>query len=85
LGREADPEGLRNATSEIQFGNVDRLIQTLAYSNEMRDTRLTYEQLLDRLYQGLLGRAPREGAQGHLARMQQRGGYTAVVNTILNS
>jgi hypothetical protein len=85
LGREADDEGLQNAASEIQFGNLDRLVQTLTYSNEFGDARLNFEQLLDQLYQGLLGRSPDPAAKAHLARMQQRGGYIEVVKTILNS
>jgi len=84
LGREPDAEGLRNATSDIRFGNLEKLTNSLLYSSEGRALRLTPEERLEQIYQGLLGRSPGPGAQGHLPSLQQ--GRTAdVVLTILNS
>jgi len=84
LGRDPDPEGLRNSASKILFGNLSKLIDSLISSSEFRDARLSPEDLLEQLYQGLLNRSPREGAQGHLTGLQQ-GRTTDVVLTILNS
>jgi hypothetical protein len=84
LGRDPDPEGLRNSTSKILFGNLGKLIDSLVSSSELRDTQLSPEDLLEQLYQGLLNRSPREGAQGYLTGLQQ-GRTTDVVLTILNS
>jgi len=84
LGRDPDAEGLRNATSEIQFGNLERLTNSLLYSSEGRALRLSPEDRLEQIYQGLLGRPPGAGAQGHLPQLQQ--GRTAdVILTVLSS
>ena len=84
LGREPDAEGLANATSEIRFGNLEKLTNSLLYSNEGRALRLSPEERLEQIYQGLLGRSPREGAQAHLSRLQQ-GRSADVILTVLNS
>ena len=84
LGREPDEGGLRNASSEILFGNLERLVNSLLYSSEGRALRLTPEQRLDQIYRGLLGRSPDAGARSYLPQLQQ--GRTAdVVLDILES
>ena len=84
LGREPDAQGLANATSEIRFGNLEKLTNSLVYSSESRALQLSPEQRLEMIYQGLLGRPPRAGAQNHLPQLQQ--GRTAdVILTVLNS
>lgn len=84
LGREPDPEGLNNAISEIRFGNLEKLTNSLVFSSEGRALRLSPEERLEQIYQGLLGRPPRAGAQSHLPRLQQ-GRPDEVILTILNS
>lgn len=84
LGREPDAQGLSNATSEIRFGNLEKLTNSLLYSSEGRALRLTPEEWLEQIYQGLLGRPPGAGAQSHLPRLQQ-GRPDEVILTILNS
>jgi hypothetical protein len=84
LGREPDPQGLSNATSEIRFGNLENLTNSLVYSSEGRTLRLSPEEWLEQIYQGLLSRPPGKGAQGFLPQLQQ--GRTAdVILTVLNS
>jgi hypothetical protein len=84
LGRSPDAEGLRNASSEILFGNLEKLTNSLVFSSEARDARLSPEQKLERIYQGLLNRPPGAGAQGYLDRVRQ-GRTTDVVLTVLDS
>jgi hypothetical protein len=84
LGREPDAEGLSNATSEIRFGNLEKLTNSLLYSSEGRALRLTPEERLEQIYQSLLGRSPGPGAQSHLPLLQQ-GRAGDVILTILNS
>ncbi|MGB5162562.1 MAG: beta/gamma crystallin-related protein, partial [Thermoanaerobaculia bacterium] len=84
LGREPDPEGLNNAISEIRFGNLEKLTNSLVFSSEGRALRLSPEERLEQIYQGLLGRPPQAGAQSHLPRLQQ-GRPDEVILTILNS
>jgi hypothetical protein len=84
LGREPDPQGLSNAASEIRFGNLEKFTNSLVFSSESRALRLSTEERLEQIYQGLLGRSPREGAQSHLPQLQQ-GRTDYVVLTILNS
>jgi len=84
LGREPDPQGLSNAASEIRFGNLEKFTNSLVFSSESRALRLSTEERLEQIYQGLLGRSPREGAQSHIPQLQQ-GRTDYVVLTILNS
>lgn len=84
LGREPDAQGLSNATSEIRFGNLEKLTNSLVYSSEGRALRLSPEERLEQIYQGLLGRPPGAGAQSHLPQLQQ-GRTGDVILTILNS
>ncbi|MGB5295044.1 MAG: beta/gamma crystallin-related protein [Thermoanaerobaculia bacterium] len=84
LGREPDPQGLSNAAAEIRFGNLEKFTNSLVFSSESRALRLSTEERLEQIYQGLLGRSPREGAQSHLPQLQQ-GRTDYVVLTILNS
>ena len=84
LGRDPDAEGLSNATSEVLFGNLEKLTNSLVYSSEGRALRLSPEERLEQIYQGLLSRPPGKGAQGFLPQLQQ--GRTAdVILTVLNS
>ena len=59
LGREADPEGLRNATAHVQSGRMTELVRSLTQSAEFRSATQgrPASEILDQVYRGLLGRA----------------------------
>jgi hypothetical protein len=58
LGRDADPDGLRNAAAQIQAGKVTELVRGITQSSEYRSsTQLRpASEILDQIYLGLLGR-----------------------------
>jgi hypothetical protein len=87
LGREADLQGLRDTTAEIQRGNLSGRIDDIVSSSEFRGKAAgrTATALLLQLYQGILGREPDSSARtaflGHL----ERGSITRVVQALLQS
>jgi hypothetical protein len=58
LGREADPEGLRNATNYVRDGRLTELVRGLTSSAEYRSATQgrPASEILDQLYRGLFGR-----------------------------
>lgn len=60
LGREPDPTGLAGAVAEIERGRLDSQVEAMVRSQEFRSSAqgAGAEALMERFYQGLLGRSP---------------------------
>jgi len=87
LGRDADPSGLNAMVDNIQRGNMEPAVQGLFDSSEFRGSRGAGQpdQVLDRLYRGLLNRAPdAAGIRAFLPRIERQQ-YTSVVFEIMAS
>jgi hypothetical protein len=58
LGRDPDAPSVRTAVTEVQLGNLERLVASIVGSSEFRDGQngVSPEELLDRFYLGILGR-----------------------------
>jgi hypothetical protein len=87
LGRDADPEGLRNAAAQIRAGKLDDLVANMTQSQEFRSIsqRLSPSDLLDQIYRGLLGRGADTAARTAYLPRLQRGDVSNVVLDIVNS
>lgn len=87
LGRDVDYDGMRASASEIQRGELRSQVDAMVRSPEFRQRRagLPAEELLDDVYQGILGRLPdTEGVRSYLPRVR-RGDLAGVVMTLLSS
>ena len=87
LGREADAGGLGAAVAEVQAGNVERQVSSMFRSNEFLGglSSVDANALLDRIYEGLLGRPADSGAvRSYLSRLQRRE-YAGVVMDVMRS
>jgi hypothetical protein len=87
LGREPDPAGLRAAVVEVQRGRLQAQIEAMLRSPEFtRDSgSLPAPELLDRIYQGLLGRSPDSGGVRTYLDQVSRGRAAQVVLSIVRS
>jgi hypothetical protein len=87
LGRDADPEGLRNASAQIRAGRTASLVSGMTTSQEFRtlQNRLSSTELLDQIYRGLLGRRPDTAARtAYLGRLED-GDVAGVVLDLVGS
>jgi hypothetical protein len=87
LGREPDPEGLRNATAKIAAGSLTSVVDSITASDEFRNIRSqrSASDLLDQIYRGLLGRAADTAARtAYLGRIED-GDVTDVVVDLVAS
>lgn len=87
LGRDVDYDGMRASASEIQRGELRSQVDAMVRSPEFRQRRagLPAEELLDDVYQGILGRLPdTAGVRSYLPRVR-RGDLAGVVMTLLSS
>ena len=87
LNRAPDPPSVRSAATEVQLGNVEALVDAMVRSPEFRSSTngVTPEGLLDRFYEGLLGRqADTSGVREFVPLMRSRR-YAEVVMAILQS
>lgn len=87
LGREADPQGLRDTTAEIQRGNLERRLDDILSSSEFRSKRvgLSASALLEQLYSGIFGRAPDSTGVVAFLNKLERGAIREVVMELLRS
>jgi hypothetical protein len=87
LGREADPEGLRNATSQIASGRTNDLVRTITSSPEFASVKQSHSsaELLDQIYRGLLGRPADTAANTAYQRRLDNGDVAGVVSDLLAS
>lgn len=87
LARDPDDSSLGSAVSEVQRGNLEPQVEAMTRSAEFQRARggLDAAAVLDRMYQGLLGR-PLDGAgsRDYLPRIQ-RADYAGVVLSLLRS
>jgi hypothetical protein len=87
LGRDVDPDGMRASAMEIQRGELRSQVEAMVRSPEFRQRRagLPAEELLEDVYQGLLGRLPDgSGVRSYLPRVR-RGDLAGVVFEVLGS
>lgn len=87
FARDVDPSGLAGTVAAIKAGELRRHVDTMVNSQEFNDHMLsrTPEQMLEQIYQGLLGRSvDPAGTSGFLTNMLQRR-YTDTVITIITS
>ena len=87
LGRDAEPEGLRNAAAQIERGQTANLIAGMTQSSEYRNLRASRspEQIVDQIYRGLYEKAASNEARRTLAPRIQRGEDAQVVLSLLSS
>lgn len=87
LGREGDDAGLRAAANEIQKGQLRAQVEAMVGSPEFRKRRagLPARELLEDLYQGLLGRRPDSSGVRRYLDDVERGNLTGVVLELLQS
>jgi len=87
LGRDADPEGLRNAAAQIASGRLNDLVAGMTQSQEFRTIaqQKSSTDLLDQIYRGLLGRAADSAARTSYLPRIQRGDTAGVVLDIVSS
>lgn len=87
LGRDAEPDGLRNAAAQISRGQIETLVRGMLASAEYRRLRSTISspELLDQMYRALLGRpADTAARRSHLAAVE-RGDDIEVIAALLSS
>jgi hypothetical protein len=87
LGRDGDPEGLRNAAAQIAAGRLTDLVAGMTQSQEFRSIaqQKSPADLLDQIYRGLLGRPADTAARTAYLPRIQRGDTAGVVLDIVNS
>lgn len=87
FGREGEPNGISQATAEIQRGNLQRQVNAMVGSAEFRGvtSRLQPAAMLEQFYRGLMGREPdTAGVNAYLPRMEKRQ-YASVLLDIIGS
>jgi hypothetical protein len=87
LGREADPEGLRNATAQVAGGRTNDLVRSITSSPEFTNVRQSHSsaEMLDQIYRGLFGRAADTAARTAYQRRIDNGDVAGVVNDLVAS
>jgi len=87
LGRDGDAGGLEGAVNEIQRGNLENQIDAMLRSDEFRQSIASAGpgEILERLYQGLLGRpADSTGVRTFQGEIERRR-YAEVVLALIRS
>jgi len=87
LGREADDGGFRSAVAEVQAGNLEAQLDGMLRSAEFRQSvqGLSAADVLERFYQGLMGReTDSAGSRLYLGEMR-RGQYASVLLKLIRS
>jgi hypothetical protein len=87
LGRDADPDGLRNAAAQIEAGKVTDLVRGIAQSSEYRSTtqQRSASEILDQIYVGLLGRRADTSARTAYLNRIEDGDVVDVVLDLLST
>ena len=87
LGREAEPAGLASTAQAIRRGGVERQVDQILASPEFARSRegMSAIQLLERMYQGLLGRSADGAGQRSYTNDIIRGDIDDVVEEIMES
>ena len=87
LHRDPDPQGLRDTSSAILRGDLDRRRDEILRSEEFlaRSRGAHPSYTLEQLYLGILGRKPDDSAIRAFTRMVQRGQIGDVVRELLKS
>lgn len=85
LGREPDPTGMTNSTGDLQRGRLPELVDSMLRSHEFwsKASAMSAAAQLERMYQGLLGRAPdSSGARTYLPMLERREHLTVVLELL---
>jgi len=85
LGRDGDPDGLRNAATQIRAGKLTDLVRGMAQSPEFRSLsgQRSASEILDQIYGGLYGRrADTTARNAYLSRIE-RGDAAGVVLDVM--
>jgi hypothetical protein len=87
LGRGPDAPSVRGATTEVQLGNLESLVTSMVRSAEFRQSLagVSPEALLDRFYEGLLGRRTDTGGVRTFLPQMRAGRHGEVVMSIVQS
>jgi len=87
LERDPDAGGFRPAVAEVQAGNLDNLIASMFGSSEFRESAAGVDAstLLDRFYQGILGRESDSGGVRMYTAEMRRGQYASVLLKLIRS
>jgi len=87
LNRAPDAPSVRGATTEVQLGNLEALVEGMLRSPEFRGSTngVTPEALLDRFYGGLLGRSADTSGVRQFMPLMRSGRYADVVMDLLQS
>ena len=87
LGRDPDPEGLRNATAQVAAGRLNDLVRSITTSPEFTNVRQSRSSadLLDQIYRGLFGRAADTAARTAYQRRIDNGDVAGVVADLVGS
>ncbi|HVR30662.1 MAG TPA: beta/gamma crystallin-related protein [Thermoanaerobaculia bacterium] len=87
LGRDADPEGLRNAAAQIERGQTDTLVRGMMRSAEYSNLRSQSSagEILDRMYRGLYGRSADSAARRSYVASIERGEDAQVMLALLSA
>ena len=87
LERDPDTGGFRPAVAEVQAGNLDNLVATMFGSSEFREsaTGVDAATLLERFYQGILGRESDSGGVRMYIAEMRRGQHTSVLLKLIRS
>jgi hypothetical protein len=87
LGRDPDPQGLRNAAARIRRGELEGLVTAMIQSTEYRRVRSgrTPTQVLDQMYRALLDRPADSTARRSYLTRVDRGEDATVVLELLSS
>lgn len=87
LNRAPDAPSVRGATTEVQLGNVESLVDGMLRSPEFRSSAngVSPEALLDRFYGGLLGRQADTGGVREFIPLMRSRRYADVVMNLLQS
>ena len=87
LERDPDAPAFRPAVAEVQAGNLDNLVASMFGSSEFRETATGVDAptLLDRFYQGILGRESDSGGVRMYLGEMRRGQYASVLLKLIRS
>ena len=87
LGRDADAEGLRNATSYVARGQIAGVVRSMMASTEYRNLRAqrTAAELLDQMHRALIGRPADAAARRSYISAIERGEDAQVIADLMLS
>ena len=87
LERDPDPPSFAPTVAEVQAGNLDGVVAAMLNSSEFREsaTGVDATALLERFYQGILGRESDSGGVRTYMGEMRRGQYASVLLKLIRS